>query len=213
MHRGGRGPYGAGNVQQEALEAEKDPAAAVPDIDDVDVVTPAGPEEEDGAEVNGETEPAGEVAGEGETAAPAEPEAPPEPPTFTLEEYQERQKEARLRALAKVEARQERVVDTAAYSDLVAKEKDSLEDDRVASRKERVKSQTAAQQILDVGFKFNSPSHDRDYRDGGRGGRGDRDREGGRGGRGGRGQSGRGGSGGRGSPRGAVLNPKDFPAL
>ena len=45
LHRGGRGPFGAGNVKQDALEAEKNPALAEPEIEPVDEPAPVADEE------------------------------------------------------------------------------------------------------------------------------------------------------------------------
>ena len=224
LHRGGRGPFGAGNVKQDALEAEKNPALAEPEIEPVDEPAPV-----EGEAVEGE---AADAAAEGD-AAPAgwsadpepepQPEAEPEPPTFTLDEYNERQKEARARVLAKVEARPERTVDAsaAAYSGLTVKAKEVLGDDgAVKAKKEKEAKAKQEQQLLDVSFKFQAPAT---YPD--RGDRPDRGRGGGRGDRGDRGDrpfsgrggggSGGGGSGGRGSrgPTSVFKMETDFPKL
>lgn len=215
LHRGGRGPFGAGNVKQDALDAEKNPALAEPEIEPVDEPAPvAEVAEGEGADATAE----GEAAPTGWSADPEpapQPEAEPEPPTFTLDEYNERQKEARARVLAKVEARVERTVDVSApaYSGLTVKAKDDLVDDgALKAKKEKEAKAKQEQQLLDVSFKFQAPAT---YSD--RGDRPERGRGGGRGDRGDRPQSGRGGGGrgGQGSrgPTSVFKMETDFPKL
>ena len=209
LHRGGRGPFGAGNVKQDALEAEKNPALAEPEIEPVDEPAPVADEEvADAAEE--------EAAPGGWTADPEpepQPEVEPEPPTFTLDEYNERQKEARARVLAKVEARPERTVDlnAADYSGLTVKAKEDLGADGAGKVKKEAKVKQE-QQLLDVSFKFPAPATFAD-----RGDRPERGRGGGRGDRGDRPYSGRGGGGGGGrGSRGSTSVFKmetDFPKL
>lgn len=213
LHRGGRGPYGAGNVKQEALDAERNPALAEPEIEPVDLPTPAAEsaEEEAGEPAEGEAAPTGWTA---DPEPEPQPEAEPEPPTFTLDEYNERQKEARARVLAKVEARPERTVDlnAPAYSGLTVKAKEDLGDDVAGkAKKEKEAKAKQEQQLLDVGFKFQAPAT---YPD-----RGDRPERGRGGGRGDRPFSGRGGGGGGGGGRGSrgptsvFKMETDFPKL
>ncbi len=198
-------------MKQDALEAEKNPALAEPEIEPVDEPVPVADEEvADAAEE--------EAAPGGWTADPEpepQPEVEPEPPTFTLDEYNERQKEARARVLAKVEARPERTVDlnAADYSGLTVKAKEDLGADGAGKVKKEAKAKQE-QQLLDVSFKFPAPATFAD-----RGDRPERGRGGGRGDRGDRPYSGRGGGGGGGGGRGSRGSTSvfkmetDFPKL
>ena len=219
LSRGGRGAFGAGNVSQEALDAEKNPQAAIEGAVDGDAAAAA-------------TEEVVEV----EPAVPAEPE----PVTFTMDEFMKKREEARQRLAAENAAKPVRAVNketefagmtalSAALDDYVTSAKG---DNNAGGRKGDQRSQ-AKTQVLNVGFKYPTPqpeSRDRDSRgdrEGGRGGGRGGDREGGRGPRreGGRGEGGRGGGrggegrgAGRGGPRPAggassAFNPADFPSL
>lgn len=207
VSRGGRGAFGAGNPQQDAIDAEKDPKAAIEGAVDGAPDAPAAEEEE---------------------AAPAEEVAPaePEPVTFTLDEFMRKREEARQK-LAGVGAVAPRAVNRetefAGMTTLATALDDYVSGTAAKSETGRKDQRsTGKTQIVDVGFKFQAPQGDRDResrggRGEGRGGRGG-DREGGRGGRregrgdgrGGRGE-GRGGRGGRGSAPG--FNAADFPSL
>jgi len=207
VHRGGRGPFGAGNVKQEAQDAEKDPLSAEPEIEVLDQAAPEVTEEPASPEPAAWTAD-GTWAPE---AAEPQPEKEPEPVVFSLDEYAERQKDARSSLLAKVESRPERVVEASAYAGLVTVVKDELEDDRGAARNQRDKERKQ-QQLLDVSFKFQAPAADRDPRD----------RDGRKDGRGSGGGRGRGGGAGRGPGRGRAggagkatggFSDNDFPAL
>jgi len=93
VSRGGRGPYGAGNVDQEAQDAEKNPKA-----------------------VEGEEQQvADQVKVDGEEVAPVDnvPETEPEPTTFTLDEYLEKRNSARASSTLLGEVKPARVVDLA----------------------------------------------------------------------------------------------------
>eukprot|EP01037_Dinobryon_pediforme_P018748 gene18748-19052_t len=149
QHRGGRGPYGFGNVKQDALEAEKDPATAEPEIEAVD--------EAAAAVTDGEVAvPEPEGWGDGAEAA-AEPAAPvpepePEPATFLLDDYLERLKESRARVLAKVEVKPELKVDmnAPAYAGLTVKAKDDLSSDAGKTKKDGKEKTKQEQQLLDA---------------------------------------------------------------
>lgn len=198
-------------MKQDALEAEKDPATAEPEIEAVD--------EAAAAVTDGEVAvPEPEGWGDGAEAA-AEPAAPvpepePEPATFLLDDYLERLKESRARVLAKVEVKPELKVDmnAPAYAGLTVKAKDDLSSDAGKTKKDGKEKTKQEQQLLDVSFKFQAPATDRDYKD--RGDRPDRpDRGGrGRGGGGDRPSSGRGGGRGRG-PNTVFKLETDFPKL
>lgn len=198
VSRGGRGAFGAGNPAQDAIDAEKNPKAAIEGA--VDGAADAPAEEE-------------EVA---EEAAPAEPE----PTTFTLDEYMQKREEARQKAaaIAAVNARTVNKDEFAGMTTLAVALDDyvasSVSKAESASRKDQ--RSTAKNQVLNVGFKYPAPQPERERGprfEGGRGeGRGGR-REGRDGGRG----EGR-GRGGRGAPRSgstsaAAFNPADFPSL
>jgi len=201
QRRGGRGPYGVGNVQDEAATAEKDPAAAEP------------PAEEP---IEGEEAAAPGWAADATEEAPEEPavEAEPVVPTLSFEEFMAKRNEARSNAeifgevavrtveavtVGQVKAREE-------YDDLVFTTAANAKKGPKVTKKTEQRSTTKAQ-IVDVGFTAApSPSIYDDERGGrggrGRGDRGDRgDRPEGRGrgeGRGGRAE----GRGGRGAGRG-----------
>lgn len=199
VSRGGRGAFGAGNPAQDAIDAEKDPKAAIEGAVDGVAETPADEEEAV------------------EEAAPAEPE----PTTFTLDEYMQKREEARQKAasIAAVNARTVNKDEFAGMTTLAV-----ALDDYVASSVSKADSatrkdqrSTAKNQVLDVAFKYPAPQPERERGprfEGGRGeGRGGR-REGREGGRG----EGRGARGaGRGAPRSgaapAAFNPADFPSL
>ena len=148
-----------GSVKQDALDAEKDPLSAEPEIEAVDeAVSPEVPEAD-------AAEPAAawtaEASWTAEEAAP-EPEKEPEPVVFSLDEYAERQKDARSSLLAKVESRPERVVSAVG---LVTVVKEELEDDKGVKGSSQKDKERKQQQLLDVSFKFQAPATDRDPRD------------------------------------------------
>lgn len=183
VSKGGRGSFGAGNVEQDAMEAEKNPEGVVDAV--------AG-------EVEAETEDANE------NAVPEEPEIP----TFTLDEYLEKRNAARLKVSSMFGETKSRAVDESVFNGTVAKVADEL--DAVAGKQSRKKDKpTIKAQTVEVSFKFEPPQQER----GGRGFRGGRsDEERGRGGRGGRRSDGRSGGRGA-PRASAVLNLDDFPSL
>jgi len=228
LSKGGRGAFGFGNVAQESLEAEKNPASAEIQIEATD------------------------AAVDGEAVAPSTPvpEAEPEPVTFTLDQYLAKRDEARAKAMQGVigEVKPIRAVATSVFSGLQSKHKTASEESdylpatKFASSKVAVikdQRSLAKTTVSDVAFKFQAPvDRDRDVRvqtagsersdrperrgrGEGRGegrGRGGGRREGGdrNSGRGG----GRGGNGGRDSNGGAnrksensVFKTEDFPSL
>lgn len=195
--KGGRGAYGAGNAAQDAQEAEKDPNAAEPVVE--------------------------ETGDNAEVVAEPEVEEEPEEPTYTLDEYMERRNEARAKAAALVGNVKERKVtkDSSEFAGLKSVETVGGEEleylpGKVSKAEAGRKDQrsTGKNTVLDVGFKFDSQQSDgyrkdRPFRGGGRGDR----RDGGRGGRSdGRGRGDRRG-GGRGGAPSTVFNAMDFPAL
>lgn len=190
--KGGRGSFGAGNVNQDAMDAEKHPGEA-------EVLL-----EPKGEEVAGATDDAAE-----EEAEPAEPE----PVTYTLDEFMEKRNEARKEALRLLGGGDKKTARSATADSDFAGMKSveggdidnymparTLKSAEVARKDQR---STSKAKVLDVGFRFESNSFgDRDRERGDRGGRGGEGRGGGRGARGGEGRgSGRGGD--RGSGRGA----------
>ena len=225
MSRGGRGAFGAGNPAQDALEAEKDPKAAIEGA--IDGVQPAEATEEEEAE-----------------KAPAGPPAEPEPVTFTMDEFLKTREEARQKAVAAglAGAAKERTVNKETEFAGMTTLSVALDDYLSASNAKaevgrKDQRSTGKTQVLNVGFKFPTPQPeggrgDRGDREGGRGrGAGDREErssgrgrgEGrGRGGRGGDREGGRGAGRGRGEGRGSssrpagsssVFNTADFPSL
>lgn len=173
QRRGGRGPHGLGNVDQEAQEAEKDPSTAVPEVEDA-----TAPEEEE--------------------AAPAEPAAPP---TLSFDEFIAKRNEARANTeiFGEVKTREVeadfsglKVAEDAAAALVFVGGVATVKPAKAAKKAtQRSNVKTA---VLDVAFKPHAPV---EYRE-----RGDRDEEprAGRG-AGGRGSGGR-GAGGRGAGRG-----------
>lgn len=204
VSKGGRGAFGAGNVAQDAQEAEKDPNAAVVAVDIVD----------------------GEVAAE--ETEPVE-ETEPEPETFTLDEFMEKRNEARKKALELMgDAKPVRSVNKDAdFAGLKSVEESELENyipakntkASIAENARKDQRSTGKNKIVDVGFKFEVQNNDRDDRGYGGGRGGGRGRGGGgRGGDRGRGSGdrgrGSGGRGGRGSKPVTVFNSvTDFPSL
>lgn len=215
--KGGRGSFGAGNVNQDAMDAEKHPGEA-------EVLLEPKGEKEAGA-----TDDAAE-----EEVEPAEPE----PVTYTLDEFMEKRNEARKEALRLLGGGDKKTArSTTADSDFAGMKSveggdidnympaRNLKSAEVARKDQR---STSKAKVLDVGFRFESNNFgDRERGDrGGRGGRGVEGRGGGRG-RGGEGRgSGRGGDrgsgrgGGRGAGRGSATaaanvfnNAADFPSL
>jgi len=190
VSKGGRGKFGAGNVSQDALEAEKDPNVAEGDVEVVADVAEVEPE----------------------------PEAEPEPVTFTLDEFMAKRKEAHERAATLVESKARKV--DANFNGMQSKVDDVSDllpgkGTKAAVATHKDQRSTGKNQILDVAFSFESTANDRgdrgysrDSREGGRGrggGRGGRGRDGGRGER----------TGGRHTPKGpsTVFNSGDFPSL
>lgn len=191
VSRGGRGPFGAGNVKEDAQKAEKDPAAAE-------------------VEAEGEIETAEEEAG---------PPPEPEVPTFTMDQFLAQRAAAREKASSVLAADKARTVDTD-FSSGLQKAGEELNDFWAQTKGGKPKKygkdqRSTGKTSVDVSFKFDTPQQDDDRHDR-RGDRGDRG-EGGRG-RGGRGRGeGRGegrGRGGRGG-RGASFNVSaaEFPTL
>jgi cytoskeletal protein RodZ len=161
LSRGGRGPYGFGNVEQEAQDAEKDPAKA------------------EGENVDDAAEPEAESA---EVAA--EPE---EPPTLSFDDFIKQREEARANSAA-FAPKSVRTVTDSQFAGLQSKP--DLEDEAnkaaaAAAAAKKDQRSTQKTQLLDVAFKFESQRDTRFTND--RRGRGDRDfSKGGRGrGRGG----------------------------
>jgi len=187
VSRGGRGPYGAGNDKQDALEAEKDPSKAEVKAEDAgttDVEEPA-----------------------------AEPE--PEDNTITLDQFMEKRAAERQQAKAvfaddvKARAADKELLATLSKGGKVELESEgTLKEYGKKDQRSTVKSK-----ILDVGFKFKNPEENsyedrRPPRGEGRGSgrfRADRNSRGGRGGSSGRG-------GGSSGPT-TVFNAQDFPTL
>lgn len=194
VSRDGRGPFGAGNHKQDALEAEKDPSKAEVKIDEV-----------------GTTD---------VEEAVAEPE--PEDKTITLDDFMQKRKIEREEAQAvfagDVKAR---AADKEVLAGLSKAGKEEYGSELAAkdySKKDQ--RSTGKSKILDVGFKnYQQPAQESSYEDrrpprvegrgsGGRGGRGgDRNSRGG--GRGGGAPSSGRGSGGPAT----VFNAQDFPTL
>lgn len=165
VSRGGRGSFGFGNVDQDALDAEKHPNEAQDVLEPVDA--------------------ANEVV-ENDDAAAAETPADSEPATLTLDEFMQKREEARQRVGSLLaEDKPVRKVDTTVFQGLVEKA-DDLDNyipgkgskSQTASKKEK----TSSKQVLDVNFKFqqNAVPEERGFRRGGERDRGGR----GRGGRG-----------------------------
>lgn len=151
VSRGGRGPFGAGNVDQEAQEAEKNPAAAEVTVADEE----AGVEEEK-----------------------AEPE--PAETTMTFDDFLRKREESRLNSSLLAPAKATRVVDVQAqFAGLTTKE--DGEDTYIAGKNsknvagsKKDQRSTSKAQVLDVAFRFESSApverrRDNDSR-GGRGG-------------------------------------------
>ena len=199
VSRGGRGPGGWGNPEEEAHIAEKHVEVVEPVLDDEN----AGP--------------AGEAVDES-AGAEAEPavELPPEPKVFTLDEYLATKATARANAELFGQV-QERQVD-ADFSGMRSKQ-DKLADfiepgsSKSAKTKKDQQRSNAKTTIVDLGFRNALLDPENRPRDENR-----RDDRGGRGGRGGRG---RGEARGEGKPRqmasGAaavnILDATAFPAL
>lgn len=204
VSRGGRGAFGAGNPAQDALDAEKNPQAAV-----------------EGA-VDGAVEGAVEEVVV-EEVTPAEPE----PVTFTLDEFMQKREEARQRLAGLTGAPAavrtvDKEKDFAGLTTVAAGELENYLGSSAGKAEAARKDQrsTGKAVVSNVGFKFPAVQPEREQRDrdgprtGGRGG----DREGGRGPR-------REGGAGRGAGRGdrparpasgaaAAFNAeKDFPKL
>ena len=215
MSRGGRGAFGAGNPAQDAIDAEKNPKAAIEGAID-------------GVVAEGETEEAVAV----EEVTPAEPE----PVTFSLDDFNKQREEARQRLAALTgPAAPVRTVDKekdfAGLTTLATGELENYLGSNAAKAEAARKDQRSNGKavVLNVGFKFQAvqPDRERDERPRTAGGRGG-DREGREGGRGPRreGGAGRGdraprgdrpagaGRGDRAPRSNAAFNAeKDFPKL
>jgi plasminogen activator inhibitor 1 RNA-binding protein len=177
--KGGRGAHAFGNEEQEAQQAEKDPASAEAPV-------------EEGEDAAAESEPI--------------VEAEPEPNVMTLDDYLAKRNEARANSEIFGEIKTRQV--EADFSGLTKKQADDLgnwggfgmnKDDGKAKAKEQRSMQKT--QVLDVAFKNAAlePKRDDDRpRTGGRG-----EGRGGRGGRGGDRERGEGRGGGRGGDRGS----------
>lgn len=200
VSRGGRGAFGAGNPAQDALDAEKNPKAAIEGVID-------------GAVVEGETE---EVAAV-EEVTPAEPE----PVTFSLDDFYKQREEARQRLAELTGAPAPiRTVDKekefAGLTTVAAGELENYLGSNTAKAEAARKDQrsTGKSVVLNVGFKFQAvqPDRERDERPRPAGGRGPR-KEGGRGDRAPRGDR-PAGRGDRAPRSNASFNAeKDFPKL
>lgn len=202
--KGGRGSYGAGNVNQDAMDAEKHPGEA-------EVLL----------------EPKGDVdAGATDDADEEVEPAEPEPVTYTLDEFMEKRNEARKEALQLLGAdkRPARTLDSdfAGMKSVDGGEIDNYMPARNAKSADIARKDqrsTSKAKVLDVGFRFESNNYGSDRTDrSGRGGRGGEGRGrgsgGGRGDRGGGRASGRGRGGGRGgAPANVFNNAVDFPSL
>lgn len=154
VSKGGRGAFGAGNVEQDAMEAEKNPDAVVDAV---------------GGDAEAETEDANE------NAIPEEPEIP----TYTLDEYLEKRNAARMKVSSMFgDAKSVRAADESVFDGMVAKASDAASNGKQSRKKPVTKAQT-----VEVSFKFEPPQQDRGGR-GFRSGRSDEERgRGGRGGR------------------------------
>jgi len=210
VSRGGRGPYGFGNAEQEAIDAEKNPA---------------------NAEANGQPENADDaVEPEGESAEVVE-EAE-EPATLSYDDFMRQREEARASSALLASAKNVRTVNVETQFAGLTTKADNEDDEskgKVSSANKKEQRSSNKSQILDVSFKFENASENRSYgkrrefpeggREGGRGRGREGPREGGRG----RGRDNRGPrEGGRGRGRenrgprdapGATLNSVDFPSL
>jgi len=172
QNRGGRGAFGFGNEKQEAWDAEKNPASAVPEIEAVDEAAV--------------TEPAAEEVVQVAETVPA---------TLSFDEYLAKRNEARANSevFGAVKTREVvldienlRVKDEVEEADIWAGGVKTV-------KKKGQQRSTSKTQILDVAIKFETTPVDDDFR-GGRGGRGGRGESFGRGGartggRGGRGDA------------------------
>ncbi len=178
VSKGGRGPFGFGNAQQDSQQAEKDPASAEPEVDAADDDEPTD--------------------GNDDAAEEAEPEK-----HVSLKDYLATKNQARTEAQVALAKSQARSVDAKELAGL-RKHEDNLTDfmpnvySKESKEKAKVQRADATSKVVDLGFKIvASDSSDGDARrersprpnsvGGGRGGgRGGSPREGGRGGRGGR---------------------------
>lgn len=143
VSRGGRGSYGAGSVEQDALDAEKHPQEAQELLEPV--------------EQQPETV-------EGETAAEPEPQPEPVPSVFTLDEFLEKREQARARLNDIVGDKPVRTVDKSAFGNLEPKNDTDLDSYMPATKtgkaqqagKKDQRSSSKAQ-VLDLGFKSWTP--------------------------------------------------------
>lgn len=203
LSKGGRGAHGFGNVNQDALEAEKDPHALDGDAEAVEKT---------------EGDATADAEASWESAEPTV-EAEPEPVTYTMEEFMTKREEARKKTLQILgENKPGRKLDTV---DLSTAQKEDLDAYITATKlkKEATKKDqrsTGKSAVVDVAFKFERvQDRTRDERpfSGDRGGRGGRGRGDGRGGRG----EGRGKFTSRGKDASPttpiVFNAMDFPDL
>jgi hypothetical protein len=131
VSRGGRGPYGAGNVDQEALEAEKDPDAAIADAT---------------ADAEGAEE---EVAD-----APA---AEPEVKVLSLDDFLRQKQESRASSKLLAAQNTGRSVQTNGLSaPLAGKVNEETASDAQAKAKKDQRSTGKTQ--IEVSFKFDNPA-------------------------------------------------------
>lgn len=148
VSRGGRGPYGFGNVEQEAHDAEKDPSKAE---------LTAADNAEDVAEPEGES-------------TPVEPEVE-EVPTLSFDDFMRMREESRSNSSVLTAARAPRQVNLESqFAGLTTKEDKEYEQaDQKASKVSNSKKDqrsTNKTQLLDVQFKFEANNYQQ--RQGGR---------------------------------------------
>lgn len=128
--RGGRGPYGAGSVEQEALEAEKDPDAAVAD---------ATPDAE-GAEAEAS-----------ETVA-----VEPAVKVLSLDDFMRQKQESRASSKLLVTQNAGRAVQSTGLSaPLAGKPREETTAEKLAKKEQRSSGKS---QGVEVSFKFESPA-------------------------------------------------------
>lgn len=192
VSKGGRGPYGSGNVDQEAQDAEKNPAAVNDTEGNADIVDDSAEPENESSEVVAE-----------------------EPATRSLDDYLRQREEARASSSVLAASKATRSVNKdSLFAGLTPKVDEDFEDENKPKSNSNKKDQRSSNkaQVLDVAFKFENASENRDRGDRFTGGRG----------RGGGREYTRGGRG-RGENRSrnprpsrdapAPLNSVDFPSL
>ena len=142
VSRGGRGPYGFGNVEQEAHDAEKDPAKAEVAAVTENVDDTAEPEPES-AEITPEVE---------------------ETPTLSFDDFIKQREEARASSSLLSAPKQVRSVNVETqFAGLTTKadedEETSKQEKNSAAKKDQ--RSTTRTQVLDVQFKFETPNYQR----------------------------------------------------